>query len=134
MGVRRPYAWESQTTHLQKDERLTTLRPDWHVRRGRDGLHKAYLCTDKRGTHLICTQKLPLLAEHINRLVGDKTEQISPTALYNAVTNDGSGLNGGHCKLRWRVRAYPLEDAIAVFESARTSFDTVTVLGSKQSI
>ena len=66
MGVRRPYAWESQTTHLQKDERLTTLRPDWHVRRGRDGLHKAYLCTDKRGTHLICTQKLPLLAEHIN--------------------------------------------------------------------
>lgn len=136
MGVKRPLDWESQTTELRPQERLVKLRPDWHVRRGRDGEHKVFLCEDKRGEHLICTQKLTLLAKHINQLVGDdRAERISATSLYNVLTNDGGGLNGAYSKHRWRVRAYPLDHrAIDAFESSRQSFQKATVLGSKLSL
>ena len=134
MGIKRPLVWESQTTVLGPGERLARLRPDYHVRRGRDGEHTAYLCEDKQRQHLICTQKLTLLAEHINELVGDgdRADRISATSLYNIVTNDGSGLNSGFSKHRWRVRCYPLDRVIEEFENARKHFETATVLGSKQ--
>ena len=135
MGVKRPLHSESQTTTLRPEERLAALRPDWHVRRGKDGEHKVFICEDKRGTHLICTQKLTLLAEHISKLAGDDTsERISATSLFNILTNRyGNHLNSGFSKHRWRVRAYPLDDrAVEVFESSRRSFETATVLGSKQ--
>ena len=135
MGTKRPLVWESQTTILRPEERLAQLRPDWHVRRGRDGQHKAFLCEDKRGQHLICTQKLTLLADHINKLVGDdRADRISATSLYNVLYNDGSGLNSGFSKHRWRVRSYPLDRVIEEFESTRQAFETATVLGSKQCV
>lgn len=137
MGIiKRPLIWESQTTILRPEERLARLRPDYHVRRGRNGEHMAYLCEDKQRQHLICTQKLTLLADHINKLVsdGDRADRISATSLYNVVYNDGSGLNSGFSKHRWRVRSYPLDRVIQEFESTRPSFETATVLGSKQCV
>ena len=136
MGVKRPLCWESQTTVLRPEERLAQLRPDYHVRRGKDGEHKAFLCEDKQRRHLICTQKLTLLADHINKLVGDgdKSDRISATSLYNILTNDGSGLNSGFSKHRWKVRSYPLDRVIEEFESTRQSFEIATVLGSKQCV
>ena len=136
MGVKRPLCWESQTTVLRPEERLAQLRPDYHVRRGKDGEHKAFLCEDKQRRHLICTQKLTLLAEHINKLVGDgdRSDRISATSLYNILTNDGSGLNSGFSKHRWKVRSYPLDSVIEEFESTRPSFEIATVLGSKQCV
>lgn len=135
MGVKRPYAWESQTTVLKPNESLVDLRADWHVRRGKEGQLKAYLCQDKRREHLICTQKLSLLADHINQLVGDdRAERITAVALYNALSNDGQGLNGGFVKHRWAVSPLSLEDAIPAFESSRPMYQTATILGSKQCV
>eukprot|EP00966_Prymnesium_polylepis_P148856 3438973-Prymnesium_polylepis.2 len=41
---------------------------------------------------------------------------------------------GGYSKYRWRVRAYPIDEAAKVFELNRPSFQTATVLGSKNSL
>lgn len=133
MGVKRPLSWECQTTHLRKEEALARLLPDWHVRR-QNGSHRAYLCLDKQGGALICTQKLSLLADHINKMAGDKSERVSETALYYALFNDGKGLNGGKVKYRWKVIPLTLEDATREFNSLRPSYERATVLGAKQCV
>ena len=134
MGIKRPLAWESQMTVLRPEERLTQLRPDWHVRRARDGDCRVFICEDKYGRHLLLAQKVTLLADHLSKIAKDKSEQISTTSLYNILSNDGSGINCGYSKHRWKLRAYPLEEAVEAFESARQSFDTATVLGSKSCV
>ena len=131
MGIKRPLAWESQVTILRPNEKLTQLRPDWHVRRSRDGDRKVFVCYDKHGRQILLSQKVTLLAEHLSKIAKDKGESISTTSLYNIVTNDGKGLNCGFSKHRYKVECHSLEDAVEVFESARKSFDTATVLGSK---
>ena len=133
MGVKRPLAWESQTTDLRKEEALTRLLPDWHVRR-QNGSHRAYLCLDKQGVALICTQKLSLLADHINKMAGDKSETVSETALYYALTNDGTGLNGARVKYRWKVVPLTLEEAAREFNSLRPNYERATILGAKQCV
>ena len=134
MGIKRPLSWESQTTDLRKEEALARLLPDWHVRR-QNGKHRAYLCLDKRGDVLICTQKLSLLAEHINSMAGeDRAERVSETALYYACSNDGSGLNGAHVKYRWKVLPLTLEDAIREFNTKRPNYQGATILGAKQCV
>ena len=131
MGVAKPYAWESKTTVLKPEEKVLRWRPDHHARRGKGGEHVAYICEDKQGGHIIVTQKIPLLAEHINKLVGDRSERISVTSLYNGTSNEGTGLNAGFTKYRWRIRVYPLDKAVKEFENNRHCFESATVLGTK---
>ena len=131
MGVKRPLFWESTTTVLRPEEHIKQLQPDWHSRRGRGVEHRVYLCQDKRGEHLLLSSKVTLLAEHLSKLARDRSEQISTTSLYNILSNDGSGLNGGFAKHRWKLSVYPIEEGVEAFESTRSSFQTATVLGSK---
>jgi hypothetical protein len=131
MGVKRPLCWESQMTVLRPEEQLTQLRPDWKARRTRDGDHRVFLCEDRYGRQLLLAQKIPLLAEHLTKLASNPSESISTTSLYNIISNDGCGLNGGYSKHRYKVTAYPLEKGIEAFASARESFDSAVVLGSK---
>ena len=131
MGVKQPMFWESTTTVLRPEERLTRIRPDWHARKARDGERRVFLCEDKLNRQLLLSQKVTLLAEHLSKMAGDRSERISTTAIYNILKNDGSGLNCGYAKHRWRVRAYPMEEGVEAFESARASFQTATILGSK---
>ena len=133
MGVKRPLFWESQTIDLRKEEALARLLPDWHVRR-QNGSHRAYLCLDKHRGALICTQKLSLLADHINKMAVDKSERVSETALYYALTNDGKGLNGGNVKYRWRVLPLTLDEATREFNSLRPNYERATILGAKQCV
>jgi hypothetical protein len=134
MGVKRPLFFESQATILKDTEKLAKIKPDFHVRRNA-GEYRVYVAEDKRGEHLIATQKLNLLSDYISKLSSDKAEQISSTALYNALNmNAGAGVTGGYSKYRWRVRAYPIDEAAKVFELNRPSFQTATVLGSKNSL
>ena len=133
MGVKRPLFWESTTLDLRKGEALTRLLPDWHVRR-QNGTHRAYLCLDKHRDALICTQKLSLLADHINKMAGDKSERVSETALYYALQNDGKGLNGGNVKYRWRVITLTLDEAAREFNSLRPKYERATILGAKQCV
>ena len=133
MGVKRPLSWESQTTDLRKEEALARLLPDWHVRR-QNGSHRAYLCLDKHRDALICTQKLSLLADHINKMAVDKSERVSETALYYALTNDGRGLNGGNVKYRWRVLPLTLDETPREFNSLRPNYERATILGAKQCV
>ena len=129
--VKRPLVWESQTTVLRKGEKLTRLSPDWKARRARDGDRRVFICEDKYGHSLLMAQKVTLLAEHLTKVAKDKSEAISTTSLYNILSNNGSGLNSGYSKHRWRLRAYPIDKAVDAFESARDAYDTAIVLGSK---
>jgi hypothetical protein len=132
MGVgRKPLFWESTTTVLRADEHVKKLHPDWHSRRTRDAEHRVYVCEDKRGEHILLASKVTLLAEHLSKLACDRSEKISTTSLYNVLQNDGTGLNGGYAKHRWKCRAFPITEGVETFESARTSFQTATILGSK---
>ena len=118
-------------TVLQPTEKLTKLRPDWKVRRTRDGDHRVFLCEDRVARQLLLAQKVTLLAEHLSKLAADRSSRISTTSLYNIISNDGSGLNGGYSKHRYKVTALPLRQAVEEFEAARSSFDSAVVLGSK---
>ena len=131
--MRKPHAFENHTTTLRDGERLTSLRPDYHVRRGKDGALNVYLCEDKRKQHLLLSSKLKLLAEHIAIITADETEHVSVAALYKTLRN--TGMNGAHAlKHRWRVRPVSVDDAVIEFEGKRPSFETATVLASKQSL
>ena len=118
-------------TILAPEERLYQLRPDWKSRRTRDGEHRVFLCEDRHARQLLLSQKVTLLAEHLSKLAPDRSSRVSTTSLYNILSNDGSGLNGGYSKFRYRVQAMNLEQGVAAFESARPSFDSAVVLGSK---
>jgi hypothetical protein len=133
MGVAKPLTWEPQMTTLRADEILENWRPDWHVRR-KNGEHAAYICWDTKSNELICTQKLSLLAKHINSTADDKMSRVSETALYYALSNDGHGLNGGCVKYRWRVRPFRLEEAIHEFNNNRPFYKKAMVLGAKQCV
>ena len=132
--IRKPHVWESQTTTLRPGERLTKMYPDWHVRRGKDGELKAYLCEDKRGVHLLLSSKLSLLAEHISRIACDEGDCVSVAALYKTLSNNGLGVNRAYAKHRWRVRPVSVEDAPDEFEGKREGFEMATVLASKASV
>jgi hypothetical protein len=129
--VKKPLLWESQTTVLRPGEKLTRLSPDWKARRTRDGDRRVFICEDKYGHKVLLAQKVTLLAEHLSKIARDKSEAISTTSLYNILGNDGTGLNCGYSKHRWKVRAYPIDKAVDAFESAREAHDTAVVLGSK---
>ena len=131
MGIKRPLCWESQATILRPGEQLTKLQPDWKARRTRDGEHRVFLCEDRYGRQLLLAQKVTLLAEHLTKIASNQSERISTTSLYNIISNDGCGLNGGFSKHRYRVKSLPLEQGVQAFESARQSFDSAVVLGSK---
>ena len=131
MGIKRPLCWESQATILRPGEQLTRLQPDWKARRTRDGEHRVFLCEDRYGRQLLLAQKVTLLAEHLTKIASNQSERISTTSLYNIISNDGCGLNGGFSKHRYRVKSLPLEQGVQAFESARQSFDSAVVLGSK---
>ena len=90
-----------------------------------------FICEDKHGHSLLLAQKVTLLAEHLSKIAKDKSETISTTSLYNILSNDGSGLNCGYSKHRWKLSAYPIDKAVDAFESAREAYDTAVVLGSK---
>ena len=128
----RPLFWESKTTVLRPDEHVKKLHPDWHPRRARDAEHRVYICEDKRGEHIFLASKVTLLAEHLSQLARDRSEKISTTSLYNSLQNDGTGLNCGYAKHRWKLCVFhPIDSGVEAFETARTSFQTATVLGSK---
>ena len=135
MVVKRPLPWEPQETTLRQNEELQDLQPDYHVRR-QCGEHTCYLVFDKRQERLICSQKLSLIAQHISSMAEDRSDRVSETALYNALSNDGGdkSINGGHVKYRWRVRPYPLKEAVHEFNSRRPLYQTATVLGSRQAV
>ena len=134
MGIKRPLFWESTTTVLHPNERLTQLFPDWHTRRAIGGENRVFMCEDKYGFHLLLSQKVTLLADHISKIASDRSERISTTSLYSCLENDGTGLNGGYAKHRWKLKSYPRERAVEAFEAARAPFKTVTILGSKSCI
>ena len=131
MGIKRPLFWDSTTTVLGPEERLTALIPDWHTRRAKGGENRVFLCEDKYGRHLLLSQKITLLADHLSNIAGDRSEKISSTSLYNCLHNDGSGSSCGYAKHRWKVRSFPREKAVEAFEAARAPFKTATVLGSR---
>ena len=58
----------AQPMHLKPHERLTVLRPEFHVRRSREGEYPAYLCEDRVAGRVILTQKLPELATYISSM------------------------------------------------------------------
>ena len=118
-------------TILRPGEHLTNLQPDWKARRTRDGEHRVFLCEDRYARQLLLAQKVTLLADHLSKLAPDRSARISTTSLYNIISNDGSGLNGGYSKHRYKVKALPLEHAVEAFELARQSFESAVVLGSK---
>ena len=129
----RPLFWESSTLEILPHERLAAMRPDWHVRR-RNGRHLAFLCEDIHGEHLLCSQKLCLMADHINKLAKSGAERITVPSLYNVLWARDGKLNHGWSKHRWRVVAHPLEEIADAFESARKGYQKSTVLGSRQCI
>ena len=90
----------------------------------------AYLAEDKHRRLLILTQKLPVLAAHLNSLAKDRADCVSVPALY---ANLGATDNrvGGFTKHRWKVTRASFEEACARFEEARGRFDQAVILGPR---
>ena len=132
MGIKRPFEYENIETELHPNQRIARLLPDWHVRR-RNGQHQLYICMDKRRIHLIAAQKLNLLASHISKLAGDdRSECITSVSLCKLLNESKVTLNGGYSKMRWAVRALPLDEGgLKEFESSRKGFERATILGSR---
>lgn len=123
----------AQPMPLPPEQKLTHVRPEYHIRRGRDGKYNAYICEDRVGDRLILTQKLPELAEYCTKLAGEHTDQaVTLSALYQILrVADGTGRTGGWSKHRWRVRPYDLDkEAVSQFENLRSTYSEAIVLGS----
>ena len=131
-GVKGSPGSAAQPIRLKPDERVSSIRPEYHVRRGRDGKHRAYICEDREG-RVIMAQKLPELARYCTKLAGDNADQtVTMTSLYAILkVRDGCGRTQGWSKHRWRVRPYNLGDeAVRRFESLRQTYPEAVVLGS----
>ena len=61
---------------IQAHEKLASLRPEYHIRKSRDGRYLAYCCEDRVGSKIILTQKLPELAQFCTRLAGECKDRL----------------------------------------------------------
>ena len=126
-----------QPIKLKASEKVASLRPEYHIRRSRDGKYLAYCCEDRVGDQVILTQKLAELAQYCTRMAGENTDQavtLSSLATILKVA-DNTGRTGGWSKHRWRVRPYELgAEAIAQFESLRMGYAEAIVLGTPHCI
>ena len=118
----------AQTISLQPNEKLRGITKDHHVRK-QNGEHRAYICEDRTRNHILLSQKISLLTEHINSIVTDPYERVSVPALYQLTHN---GRNGGYSKLRWKLLPYALDEATAAFEATRSEFQHATLIGSRE--
>ena len=124
-----------QPIKINAGEKVATLRPEYHIRRSRDGKYLAYCCEDRVGSRVILTQKLPELAQFCTHLAGEAKDQAVTLSSLAAILKvaDNTGRTGGWSKHRWRVRPYELgPEAVAQFESLRNEYDEAIVLGSPQ--
>ena len=122
-----------QPIMLKTNEKLASLRPEYHIRKSRDGKYLAYCCEDRVGSKIILTQKLPELAQFCTRLAGDAKDQAVTLSSLAAILKvaDNTGRTGGWSKHRWRVRPYELgPEAVAQFESLRREYEEAIVLGT----
>lgn len=118
---------------LKRDEKIASFKPEYHVRRGRDGKLNAYVCEDRVGGRVILAQKLPELASYCTQLAGSEKDQaVTMASLYQILkVRDGTGRTGGWSKHRWRVRPYDLDrEAVPKFEMLRDVYDEAVVIAS----
>ena len=122
----------TQPMMLSPDQKLVGLKPEYHIRKGRDGKYYGYICEDRQGRVILC-QKLPELAHYCTKLAGANSDQtVTLSSLYAIMkVADRTGRTGGWSKHRWRVRPYELgPEAVSQFESLRKEYDEHIVLGS----
>ena len=128
-----PKATPLQPIRMRAGEKLARIRPEYHIRKSRDGKYYGYICEDRVGSKLILTQKLPELAQFCTQLAGDSKDQaVTLSSLYAILkVADDTGRTGGWSKHRWRVRSYDLDnEAVAQFESLRGKYEEAIVLGT----
>ena len=105
---------------LEPTQRLAGVKKEWHTRK-QHGREVCYVASDRMNQWLLITQKLPLLAAHINSLADGPADLVSTTALYDgADRRETASRVGSLIKGRWSVKTVDLERATEVFESART--------------
>ena len=122
-----------QPIKMMPGERLASLAPEYHIRKGREGKYHGYICEDRVGSKVVLTQKLPELAQFCSQLAGEQRDQaVTLSSLYAILkVQDGSGRTQGWSKHRWRVRPYDLgTEAVAQFETLRRDYEEAIVLGS----
>ena len=136
MGVvhmKRDCVREAPPVYLRPNERVASIRPDYHVRR-KGGKLWGYIVEDKHHEVCICSQKLELIKRHINQMVDCKPDQVSLTGLYeiiSVITDNPRSRTGGATKHRWFVHKYTLDELARAFEIARAKgFKQNVVLGS----
>ena len=132
-----PKATPLQPIKMRPGEKLSSIQPEYHIRKSRDGKYYGYICEDRVGSKLILTQKLPELAQFCTQLAGDSKDQaVTLSSLYAILkVADNTGRTGGWSKHRWRVRSYDLSsEAVAQFESLRGEYEEAIVLGTPHRI
>ena len=105
---------------LSPSEKLASIQKEKYTK-PRDGRDIAYVVSDRLGQLEFLGQKLPLLAEAINKEVGQEAwARVSVTALWESA--DRKGVRAGPwCKGRWRVQCFELERAVEAYEKERSA-------------
>ena len=115
-----------QRRTLAPSEKVTRILREWHTRKS-----GAYVVRDRYGKVVILSQRLPLIATYLNDTATDHSQKVSVPALFNAVGKDGTDRVAGHCKNRWKVAMYSLDEAPLAYEGARGEHDSSVILGSE---
>ena len=110
---------------LASGEKVTRVAREWHTRKS-----GAYVIQDRYRKVTILSQRLSLIASYLNEMAEDHAERVSVPALFNAVGKDGTDRVAGHCKNRWKVSLYSLDEAPLAYEGARGEHETAVILGA----
>ena len=84
------------------------------ISREKDARHYGYVVSDRFGTVVMCTQKLPLAAAYIERLAGDDAySRVAVASLYEAASK------GRLAHRRWKCTRTALDRVSDEFEQQR---------------